>query len=372
MKQMIATRLMRWKKQWVSLLFWLLFPLIATICVTMAAGTLQDDAKVPVGVVLEEQTEATEELVQEIKSAPFIRMTLLSEDEALYDLEKHELDSVFVIHEGFAQNVQQDNRNRLITSYRSDLSFAYSPVKEMIISYVQQETGRSKTAFIVQELDQRYNGQENWAFEEIVTKSKAIQQNENLLETDLSFHDTSATTTDNPRLFPVWGLWGVFSLLATLLLFDWVVKEKRSKALLRLAFSRWSKTSYLLYNFVLYTVVLFLADLITVSIVYVMFEEWVSLVHLVIYRLFISAAAFLFAHLFRSTFIYYTVSFALVLIVTIVSGAALPTEASSRLAWFDSVNPLAPLLSGDYINLWSIAVVLAAVLWLIRKEHYHA
>ncbi|SFB24490.1 ABC-2 type transport system permease protein [Lentibacillus halodurans] len=372
MKQIMATRFMHWKKQWVSIIFWLLFPILATTGITAITETLQDDTKVPVGIVMEEQTAASEELVQDIKSTPFIRAEILSENQSLHDLEKHELDSVFVIHEGFEENVQRDHRDRLITSFQSDLSFAYSAVKEMILSYVQQETGRSKAAFVVQELEQQHNGNTGWTYEEITAKSKEIQQDENLLDTAFSFDDTVMEANQTPPLFPIWGLWSICTLLSTMLVFDWVIKEKRSKAILRLAFSRWSLKSYLLQNFMLYSVVLFLVDLVTVSIFLFMFGEWISVVSLIVYRLFINMAAFLFAHLFRNTLLYYTVSFALVLIVGISSGAVLPAASIDSPAWFDFVNPLAPLLSGEYVNLWSVMIMVLAVFWLVRKERFHA
>ncbi|SFD59653.1 ABC-2 type transport system permease protein [Lentibacillus persicus] len=372
MKQIITTRLMHWKKQWVSLVFWLLFPLLATICITLIAAALQDDTNVPVGVVLEEDTDASRELVEEVRRAPFIRLKLLNQDEALYELEKHELDSVFVIHEGFKENIQEDNRNKLITSYQSDLSFAYQPVKEMIISYVQQETGRVKAAFTVNQLEQEYNSQANWTFEEIVAKSKEIQKNENLLNTDFSFPESPAETTQNTRLFSIWGLWGVFNLLSTWLLFDWVIKEKRSKAILRLAFTRFSLKAYLIQNFLHYFILILLTDLLSAVIFYWMFGEWISIANILIYRFFAAAAAFLVAHLFSNTFVYYTSAFAFVLIVSIGSGAILPASFIGGLAWFDLINPLAPLLSGEYISLWTVLITIFAFLWIIRKDRYHA
>ncbi|MFD1362211.1 ABC transporter permease [Lentibacillus salinarum] len=372
MKQIITTRLMHWKKHWISLIFWLLFPVIATISITLITGTLQEDANVPVGIVQEEHTDAAEELIQEIKSTPFIRMELRSEEKALSDLEKHALDSVFIIHEGFQDNVRQDNRQQLITSYQTNLSFAYSPVKEMILSYVQQETGRSKAAFVIKELEKQYDGQEAWTIEEIMSKSREIQQDENLLDTAFSFHDAPAGSRDNPRLFPVWEIWAIAMLLSTLLIFDWVMKEKQSRALLRLAFSRKTLKSYLLQNFIVYSVVLLMVDFFTVSIIYFLFGEWVSLMNLLVYRLFVCIAAFLFAQFFRNVFLYYIVSFALVLIVGISSGVMLPSGIGGSWSWFDPVNPLAPLFSGKYISLWSVLVTVFAVIWLFRKERYDA
>src|SRR5699024_3870111 len=271
-------------------------------------------------------------------------------------------------------NIKQNNRTRLITGYQSDMSFAYVPVKEMIISHVQQETGRAKAAFAVKKLEKQYNGQEEWTFEEITAKSKDIQREENLLDTALTFKGTPEAVNDNPRLFPVWGLWGIFSLLSTLLVFDWVIKEKQSKAIQRLVFSRWSLKSYLLQNLVLYTVVMFTVDLFTAGSLYLIFGEWISPISLFVYRLLISTAAFLFACLFKKPFYYYTMSFVLTLVIGISSGALLPSAIATDWDWnwFDLINPLGPVLSENYLSFWPAAVVLSFVLWLFRKEQYHA
>ncbi|GGJ84521.1 hypothetical protein GCM10007063_03820 [Lentibacillus kapialis] len=372
MKELFATRLMHWRKQWSSLVFWLLFPLIATVSITMTIDTLQKDAKVPVGVVLKEHTGAAEELVEAIKSTPYVRAQLLSEDKALQDLERHSLDSVFVIHENFQQKIKQDNRTNLITGYHSDMSFAYIPVREMIISHVQQKTGRAKAALTVKQLEKQYNSQESWTFEEITARSRKIQEEESLLDTTLKFKGHPEPIDDNQRLFSVWGLWGIFSLLSTLLVFDWVIKEKQSNAIVRLAFSRWSLKSYWLQNLALYIVLLFAIDLVTAGSLYFIFGEGMQPFNLLIYQLLISMAAFLIACLFNTLFYYYTVSFALALIIGISSGELIPSVMAGDWQWFKFINPLAPLLSGDYISLWAAAVVLSFVWWIFRKEQFHA
>lgn len=363
---------MLWKKQGISLTFWLLLPLLATISITAAAGVLQDDTKIPVGLILEEETKASMELVQEIKTTPFVRVKKLSKSDALYYLKKHELDSVFIIHEGFQEKVLEDNRNQVITSYQSDLSFAYSPVKEMILSYVQQETGRSKAASIVKELERRYEVNKGWTFEGIISKSKKIQMEENLLKTAFSLSDSPVNPNESLPLFSIWGLWALFSMLSTMLLFDWVIKEKNSKVIMRFAFTRWSFKSYLIYNFILYSALLFVVDLFAGIALYFIFGEWISIVNLIIFRILINLAAFLLALLFRNSFLFYTVSFGLTLFIAISSGAVLPSGLIANWSWFDLFNPILPLLTGKFISLWSFSVCSLAILWFVRKEKYHA
>ncbi len=372
MNSILATRLMHWKKQFTSLVFWLLFPLIATIGIITVTDVLQEDTKVPVGIVLEEDTKASNELVQEIKTIPFARIKELSENNALYQLRKHELDSIFIIHDGFEERILENNRNQLITSYQSNLSFAYSPVKEIVLSYVQQETGRSKAAFVVKELEQQYEADKGWTFKEIVAKSNEIEQDENLLNTSFSFNGSPVKASKDTALFSVWGLWAICSMLSTLLLFDWVIKEKQLNTRIRFAFTRWPLKSYLLQNFILYCVLFFMVDLFTVITLYFAFGEWISILNLIIYRILISLAAFLLAHLFKTTFLYYAMSFGITLFVTISSGAVLPLGVIANWSWFDLFNPILPLLKGEFVSLWSLVVILFTIVWLVRKEKYNA
>ncbi|WP_174613995.1 ABC transporter permease [Virgibacillus ihumii] len=368
MKSIIETRIIHWKKQGFSLVFWLLFPIIATWVIIAGTNSLANDSKIPVGIVLEEQSDASLELVEEVKSAPLVRTAILSEDEALYKLRKHDLDSVFIIHEGFQEKVLQNERNKLITGYQSDLSFAFTPVKEMILSYVQQETGRAKAAFVVQQLESKYNGNKNWPAEDIIEKSKEIQQEENLLTTSFSFSDPSMETGENRSLFSIWGIWGLLSILSALFIFDWVIKEKNAKAAVRFAFTRTPLKSYLMQNFILYVILFLIVDVAAVVSFYLLFGEWISILNLIIFRIWISMGAFLLAQLFSNTYVYYMASFGLILITGICSGAILPSGIISNWTWFEQLNPLRPLIKGEFISLWTIMIIVIFTVWLLRKE----
>ncbi|WP_175631904.1 ABC transporter permease [Virgibacillus siamensis] len=372
MKQMIITRFMHWKKQSFALLFWLFLPIFATWAITTVTNSVTDDAKVPVGIVLEEQSDTALELVEEIRSVPFVRSTILEEKEALYKLKKHELDSVFVIEEGYQDHVRHDQRNQLITGYYSDLSFAFVPVKEMILSYVQQETSRAKAAISVKNLENKYNGNSEWSAEEIIAKSKEIQQNENLLETTLSFSGSKIRTEDDPPLFLIWGIWGIFTILSAFLIFDWVIKEKHANVAVRFPFTRTPLKTYLIQNFILYTLLFLITDFLAVSFFYMVYHESINILNLIIFRILINLAAFLLAQLFSNIFLFYCTSFGLTLTAGIISGALLPSGFSLYWSGFDWINPLRPLLDGKFISLLPLTIVILAVLWGVRKENTNA
>ncbi|MFC4556634.1 ABC transporter permease [Virgibacillus kekensis] len=372
MNNIIAVRFMHWKKQWISIIFWLLFPLLATLGVVIAANTIQEDAKVPVGIILEEKTDASKELVKEIKSTPFLRVKELDKEKALASLTRHELDSVFIVQEGFEKDILQNDRNQLITGYKTRLSFAYSPVKEIILSYIQQETGRSKAALFIQDFEEQYDTDTSWTFNEIIHRSKEIQKEENLLTTEFSFLGSSSKEAEEISVINVWGIWAVFCILSSLLLFDWVIKERNRKAAIRFYFTRWSMKSYLIRNFIIYTVLLFMVDLLSVSIIYLYLGEWISIMNLLLFRVLINLGAFLLAQLFKKLFLYYTVSFALTLLFTISSGAILPAEMIPDNTWLNSINPVTPLLEGQFITVWTVTIVSLAIFWTIRKDEFHA
>ncbi|WP_099158715.1 ABC transporter permease [Virgibacillus ndiopensis] len=373
MKGILKTRLIHWKKHWFSLLIWLLFPLIATVGITSVTNIIQDDTKVPVGLTLEEQTNAAMELYHKIKETPFIRVFELDEDEALYKLKKHDLDSVFIIKDGYEEELRNGNRNQLVTSYRSDLSFAYTPVKEMIISYVQQETGRSKAAYVVQELTKRYPTNKQFSWNQIEKKSKEIQNDKNLLNTAFSFSNTPIREHNETQLFSIWGLWAVFSILSTLLLFDWVIKEKRASVIQRFPFLRVSIKHYMLGNILLYGCLLFFIDLVTLCVVNMMFDVSKHIWSVVSFRILITIAAYIIANRCKQTFLFYTLSFAITLLIAISSGAILPTTGiTERWPWMGSLNPIQPFLAGQFTNPWLFIVILVSILGYIRKEKINA
>lgn len=377
MIDILHTRFIHWKKQWVALLFWLLFPIIATLIIINLTNIIQEDSKVPVGVVLEEQTKLATELYDSIKQTPLIRVYDLTEKEALHQLEKHELDSVFIIQDGYENQIRKGSRNRLITSYRSDLSFAYSPVKEVIVSYVQQDTGRSKAAYTVQELTQTYHSDQQWTWEEVVVKSKEIQTEENLLRTTFTFANaTDVSVVNQVAIWNTWGLWALFSLLATLLLFDWLIKENKLALLPRFAFIRFSFKNYLLQSLLFYTILFVLFDALAVGIFYFVLDEpigWWLFGVLISYRITLNAGAFLLAICFKNLYLFYSISFSITLLFAITSGAVIPMEAlANRFPWLELLNPLHPFLQKDIINLWLGASTIMIIIWYLKREESNA
>lgn len=379
MKAIFYTRFLHWKKQWPALLFWLSLPIFATLIIITISTTVKEEAKIPVGIVVHEQSKMADDLIQSITTGEsFIRTYQLDEATALHQLEKHELDSVFIIEKNYEEQIRKGNRNQLIKSYQSDLSFAYTPVKEMIVSLVQQETGRSKAAHVVQQLGKQLHSNHQWTWDEITETSKAIQKEENLLNTTFSYANANKEDKmkDNTVMLDTWSIWALFSLLCTLLLFDWLIKEQQQQIKPRFAFIRISYPNYLLANSLLYIIFLFLFDIISLLSFYFVLNEPITLTLIAAiasFRLMIGIGTFLLVLLFRNTFIYYCLSFILTLYIAISSGAILPIEGiTTRYEWLRLFNPLDKFLSGEMTIGWTILLLVIAMVWYGKKVRQHA
>ena len=368
----LKMRFIFWRKQWVSLLFWLCFPLVVTWFVMVQFVTLQADTKIPVGIVMEDESSSAQELYNSIKDTPHIRPEVLSEKEALNQLQKHELDSVFIIRSRYEDSIERGSRNQLIKSYQSDLSFAYTPLRETVISYVQQDYSRAKAAFVVQQMGEAYGVTEEWSYDELINRSKEIVQEQKLLEVDFSFADAGAGKDDaDDTLLQPWNLWAIITLLATFMLFDWVIKEKKASATLRFVYGKVSFKRYLLQNMLIYLFVLFVMDVVTMGVFHFLFDENISMklfISLIGYRVMLTTCAFLFSLCFTSTYVYYTISFAIVLFTALLSGVFIPVDGIME-KWngFSFINPLAIFLESSFVNLWLWIGIVFTALWFIRK-----
>jgi len=368
----LKMRFIFWRKQWVSLLFWLCFPLVVTWFVMVQFVTLQADTKIPVGIVMEDESSSAQELYNSIKDTPHIRPEVLSEKEALNQLQKHELDSVFIIRSRYEDSIERGSRNQLIKSYQSDLSFAYTPLRETVISYVQQDYSRAKAAFVVQQMGEAYGVTEEWSYDELINRSKEIVQEQKLLEVDFSFADAGAGKDDaDDTLLQPWNLWAIITLLATFMLFDWVIKEKKASATLRFVYGKVSFKRYLLQNMLIYLFVLFVMDVVTMGVFHFLFDETISmklLISLIGYRVMLTTCAFLFSLCFTSTYVYYTSSFAIVLFTALLSGVFIPVDGIME-KWngFSFINPLSIFLESSFVNLWLWIGIVFTALWFIRK-----
>src|SRR5699024_9967761 len=182
-------------------------------------------------------------------------------------------------------------------------------------------------------------------------------------------------TNQATSTFNVWGVWALLSILSTMLLFDWVIKERLKEITVRFPFMKISFQNYLLVNLLFYTVILFLIDVVSFIFIFHFFNgiHLPSIGTLFSFRMMLILGGFLIALCFKKTFNYYSFSFAFTLFLSISSGALFPVEGiTSRFPWFEFVNPLNSFLSGNATVLWSFILIIITSIWYGREEFRNA
>ncbi|HLQ96235.1 MAG TPA: ABC transporter permease [Pseudogracilibacillus sp.] len=368
MKDILMTRLMHLKKSSLSLFFWLVFPILMTFLVVYGFQQVKEDVSIPVGVVTDQSSSETDALIEDMKSTDFIRVVETGESSVKNQLEKHKLDSAFKLSPDFTERVQEGKHHRLLESYRSNQSFAYVPVKEMVISYVQEDFDRARTAKVLEKLSAKYGENNKWTREEIMETSKEIQEEQDLLQVSLSMGGEAEDSESVESMLDIWAIWASFNVLATLLLFDWVIHERHAGVRPRFAFMRYSFKHYLLLHSILYFLLSLTLDFIALIIFDVVLQTTAPIGTMIAFQLFISLGAFLLAHLFKRPFVYYMTAFAITLVIAIASGTILPNQGfTHRFPWLMKLNPIQPFLDGGYGNLFSAVVVAIAVIWYMKR-----
>ncbi|MEK5037720.1 ABC transporter permease [Sporosarcina sp. FSL K6-3457] len=373
----VSARLMRWRKEWKSLVCWLLLPIVLTVLVMASVGAWQQEMKVPIALVVEEQTELVEQLVANIASTELLHIHFMELDMALHKLEQHELDSVFVIREGYADNILAGRRNQLIEAYSSNRSYAYQAVVETITSFAQQDAARSKAAFVIKQLFKEAQMEDEWNYIEIIDSSQERQQNESLLQSSFSYFDKDSEAVEQSfSIVPVWGMWALFAMITVFFLFDWVLKENRVAIRSRWQFTSMSFGQYAIGTFVLYTLLLVVVDLFTAVIFLNLFDEKITLpvvISLFTFRLTINLLAFLLASVSKQLFMYYVSGIAIALLLAVVGGAIVPLQGLARKwPWLEALSPVHALLSGMIPAVWLTVLVALFTIWLWKGVKSYA
>ncbi|SER27215.1 ABC-2 type transport system permease protein [Gracilibacillus ureilyticus] len=373
MKDVFITRFMLLKKNKISLIIWLLAPIAVTIAFLATANTVEDDFTVPVGLVLEEETNSALELYEEMKESPLVTVSLLSEHDAIRQVEQHELDSVFIVKQGYEQAIESGDRRNILESYYSDRSFAYNSVKEMIVSIIQQETGRVKAANTVMALEKELSGSQKWSKTEIITKSNQIQAEEDLLNNEFRYLGDKFSSSNSGIEWNPWMIWAFAAMLFTLFLFDWVIKERNAIVGIRFYFAKIKFSNYMLYSLSFYILLLFIIDLLTAAAFYLLYQNSINLITLLSYRITICLFSFLLVCLIRKTYVSYVLAIALTLTLVVLSGALLPFGGIGvTKEWLNLLNPLSRFLSGEWTMEWLGLCLTGVLIWYVWEEKKYA
>lgn len=377
MIETVQTRLILLKKQPFSHLFWALFPLLATAFVMIQVANVEEDYRIPVGIVVEDDSMLVHELLADIEDTPHIEPVYVQERDGLRQVEMHELDSLFVVRNQYTDDMERGKRNKLITSYYTELSFAYVPVREMILSYVQQDFTRNETANRIEQLRNEYRIQEKWDKTELIERSREIEREQHLIDVTLSFGSKQSVQQEvTPFISPLL-MWALFAFFGTAMMFDWLIKEKHPAIMKRLPFSNVLPERYFFSNVLLYTVVLLFFDFVAVLLGAIVLDEKITfslLLNVFSFRLTINSLLYVIGRVIKTTYVYYIVTFIMTLCFLLLSGIIIPIEpVIERFPFVTYVHPLLTLQTEQYVNvLFIISIISLFLLYRRKKVEFNA
>jgi len=368
MNNILKARLILLKYNWIHVLFWLIFPLIFTFTINYLVLTAEKDAKLPIAIIQEEDTEGARNLTEAIKTTDYLRVVDMDKIQALNQLKKNELEAVFVIKSGYERQIERGGRDKLVEAYESDLSFAFIPITETITSYIQQDASRSKAFYELTNLNAKYNQETPINLSEYIQLSKEKEASENLLETSLVYNDSNPTKTKESLIKPL-SIWLISYVIAAFLLFDWVIKESTDQVVRRFPFLKVSYKRYLLYNLAFYNVVILIANLVSLTLL----DIKIPLLALIAFQFTLNNFIFFIATRFKQTLTYYAFVIGVVLLVTVASGLFIPIDyLVSHLPFIDLLNPFSLMLQNKVYYLGVIISTLLLFIWSIRKGQSNA
>lgn len=377
MRSRLPVQFFRLRKEWKSIIGWLFMPVIMTVLVMKSVGIWQEETKVPIGLVVEEETQLANQLVKELVNTELLQIHFMELSEALHKLEQHELDSVFVIREGYEEKVLSNRRNQVIEAYSSNQSFAYQAIVETVTSLAQQDMARSKAAFVIKQLFNDKGAAGDWDYDEIIEKSRERQENSALLKTTFSYYNMEQEQKDvTMPLLQVFGVWSFFAMITTFFLFDWMLKETRPNIRARWLYTSISFRKYGLGMLLLYSGFLVVVDYLTVVVFANLFDVTITiklLLSLLAFRLTINLLAFLLASVYQQLFMYYVTGFAIALLFITLGGAIIPLDGIlRRWPWIEMLSPVQSLLATSIPLIWLIVLSLGLVYWIWRGGRVNA
>lgn len=374
MKRLLQIRFMIWKKQYKSVLFWLMLPIIVLSLSLWIRADIEESVRIPVGIVTPVETPLIEEVVKSIEELPLVDLISLSYDEALHQLEMHRLDSVFAFAVDYDESIQQNDRRGIVSHYTSNMSVAAIPMKESVLSLIQEQLNRSKAARTVEQLFQMYSHAPP-SRDDILLTSKEIEASEQLIETSFSYTGQAPTQDEPDSFISMWDIWILVAFFSTIMLFEWVVREQRHPTFERISFTSHRPKTYLFIHASFYLALCVVGDALSLAVLSVGLREPMTaslIVAAVTFRVTCAIGLFLFALCFKRRFSYVTGAIFLFIILIGTSGMFIPVEGISRhFPLYMTIHPLQPVIHEQGTILWLGICLILCILWFRRKENAH-
>ncbi len=212
--------------------FLLILPLVGTFVMGSLLDQQQREFGIPIAIVDMDQTDYSQRVLENMKNQSRVIVQEVSKKKASLLLSKNEVDSVFVMKEGFEQQILLEKREQIVELWVSPNTVASGFVQEVFASEVLQLTSGIKAANKVatlyeQSLTEQIVIDDKWAealaYNNNQWKPQPLMtidyvQGENIQQ----LNDKDDQTIYSPYI----GLWSFFTMVVCFVLTDWFVKER--------------------------------------------------------------------------------------------------------------------------------------------------
>ncbi|WP_368503106.1 ABC transporter permease [Alkalihalophilus sp. As8PL] len=301
-------------------------------------GTLvekgQQEIAIPIAIVDEDDQPFSQAVVDHISNQDRISVVTTSRDEASDMLLRHEVDSVYVIKEDFEAALKRGDRRETIEVWTSPHSLTTGIVNEIIASMVVRLTSSVNAAdrvlVLSSLLELPLEAGENVVWQETFEFSESQWDPEPLLTIDYRDISNGGETVDTTGhwLNPYLGMWTFFTLLISILVTDWVIREK-GLILPRVRSTFAGIRKYLVVHFMVYVSFFMLQTLVTYFILLYLnkVEPSVSLfVSMMLFGCVSMAISFLLAAWSKNLVSYYILGMMIVVGLSLVGGSIIPVH----------------------------------------------
>lgn len=217
-----------------SLFLLILFPIAGTLFLGQFFEKGQKEIAIPIALVDEDKSDFSKLIIERLKNQERIQLHQVPADIAERMLARKEVDSVYILKEGFQEKLLQEEREKSIEVWVTPSSFAEGIVREMIASEVTRITSNIKSAERVVTLFKRLNFTTH-SFERLWQQAYIYTDNQwvpvplmTIHYEQMSAEGYRSNSKEGTSYSPFISLWTFFAMLSCFLASDWIVREKQT------------------------------------------------------------------------------------------------------------------------------------------------
>lgn len=359
----------------------LVIPFVLTWSLTQFFEKTQEGLAIPIAIVDQDKSDTSQLVIERLKGLEEVQVFKMESDEAERKLLQGKVDSIFIITEGFEEQLEQEKREETILVKKSSSSFAYGIVQELLSSEVTRISSNMKAANSVidyyRSLKFDFNAEEVW--NKAYAHSDSYWDPEPLMGIDYELHNVSGESVkveETPYTSNFWSIWAFIVLLMSFISFQWVLRMKDQGLLARMNTTLGGPRAYVFGVGGAHLLLQIVQAAVTVILYFIFVKpEWQiagAVVWLVLIAYFIGL---LLASASKNKGAYYVTAFFLASLFALIGESFFPiSDLYEPLEKIKMLSPVTSFMEGTHGQLWntsSIVWTFAAVLiglMAIRKS----